>query len=317
MGQLEDIQVFIRIVEAGGIGKAADQLGMAKSAVSRRLAALENRLATKLIQRTTRTLNLTESGQTYYQNALKVADSFESLNQSVNTTDQALSGTLRLALPVSFGLTHLAPLLDQFAKAHPKLVLKIDFSDREVDLIGDGVDLAFRIGELKETAIQARKIVPIRFVVCASPDYLKRAGLPKTPESLKDHKILRYSGEQNQDWRFMDAEGHAHLIPLDTHMVANNGDFLMQMTIAGHGIIFSPSFIVWQAIADGQLVQILTDYQLIELNAYVIYPQTRFLSQKVRVFIDFLVEQFGNKAHWDDELTHFTSKLNLPNVSSN
>lgn len=317
MGQLGDIKVFIRIVEAGGIGKAADQLGMAKSAVSRRLSELENRLATKLIQRTTRTLNLTEAGQIYYQNALKVADSFESLNQSINTADQPLSGSLRLALPVSFGLTHLTPLLDKFAKAHPQLVLKIDFSDREVDLIKEGVDLAFRIGELKETAIQARKIVPIRFVVCASPDYLKREGVPKTPKSLKDHKVLRYSGEQNQDWRFIDAEGYAHLISLDTHMAANNGDFLMQMTIAGHGIIFSPSFIVWQAITSGQLVPILTDYELIELNAYVIYPQTRFLSQKVRVFIDFLVEQFGNKAHWDDELEHFSSKPNLSNTDSN
>lgn len=305
MGQLEDIQVFIRIVEAGGIGKAADQLGMAKSAVSRRLTELENRLATKLIQRTTRTLNLTEAGQTYYQNSLKVVDSFESLNQSLHTSEQSLSGTLRLALPVSFGLTHLAPLLDAFARAHPLLKLNLDFSDCEVDLIEQGVDLAFRVGELKETAIQARKIVPIRFVVCASPEYLKRAGLPTTPQELKQHKILRYSGEQSQDWRFTDPEGRAHLIPLEGHMVANNGDFLMQMTIAGHGIIFSPSFIVWQAIKAGELVPILTDYQLTELNAYVIYPQTRFLSHKARVFIDFLVERFSQQAHWDEELTHF------------
>ena len=302
MGQLEDIQVFIRIVEAGGIGKAADQLNMAKSAVSRRLTDLENRLATKLIQRTTRTLNLTEAGQVYYQNAIKVVDSFETLDHSVHTSDQNLTGTLRIALPLSFGLTHLSPVLDEFAKLHPQLTLKLDFSDREVDLIEEGVDLAFRIGELKETAIQARKIVPIRFVVAASPDYLKQAGLPNTPQDLKQYKILQYSGDQNQEWPFVDPQGAQHSVALESQLIANNGDFLMQMAIAGHGVLFSPTFIVWQALISGQLQPILTDYQLRELNAYVIYPQTRFLSQKARVFIDFIVEHFGKKAPWDEAL---------------
>jgi len=302
MGQLEDVQVFIRIVEAGGIGKAADQLDMAKSAVSRRLTELENRLATKLIQRTTRTLNLTEAGQVYYQSAIKVVDAFETLNHSVHASDQTLTGTLRIALPLSFGLTHLSPLLDEFARRHPQLTLKLDFSDREVDMIEEGIDLAFRIGELKETAIQARKIVPIRFLVCASPDYLKQAGLPKTPQDLKQHKILQYSADHNQDWRFVDNKGVNHSVALESQLFANNGDFLMQMAIAGHGVLFSPTFIIWQAITSGQLKPILTDYQTPELNAYVIYPQTRFLSQKARVFIDFLVEKFGQKAYWDAEL---------------
>lgn len=302
MGQLEDVQVFIRIVEAGGIGKAADQLNMAKSAVSRRLTELENRLATKLIQRTTRTLNLTEAGQVYYQSAIKVVDSFETLNHSVQTSDQTLTGTLRIALPLSFGLSHLTPVLDKFANEHPQLTLKLDFSDREVDLIEEGIDLAFRIGELKETAIQARKILPIRFMVCASPEYLKQAGLPETPQDLKIHKVLQYTADQNQDWSFVDSEGTQHSVNLESKLIANNGDFLMQMAMAGHGVLFSPTFIVWQAITDGQLTPILTDYQLRELNAYVIYPQTRFLSQKARVFIDFLVAYFGKQAPWDETL---------------
>jgi DNA-binding transcriptional LysR family regulator len=259
-------------------------------------------LATKLIQRTTRTLNLTEAGQVYYQNAIKVVDSFETLNHSIHTSDQTLTGTLRIALPLSFGLTHLAPVLSEFAKLHPQLTLKLDFSDREIDLIEEGVDLAFRIGELKEAAIQARKIVPIRFVVCASEDYIKQAGLPKTPEALKHHKFLCYSPDQNQDWQFVDKKGVKHSVALDSKLLANNGDFLMQMAIAGHGVALLPTFIVWQAIAAKQLVPILADYQLLELNAYVIYPQTRFLSQKSRVFIDFLVAHFGQKAHWDAEL---------------
>ena len=302
MGQLEDIQVFIRIVESGGIGKAADQLGMAKSAVSRRLTDLENRLATKLIQRTTRTLNLTEAGQVYYQSAIKVVDSFETLNHSVHTSEQTLTGTLRIALPLSFGLTHLSPLLDEFAKQHPQLTLKLDFSDREVDLIEEGIDLAFRIGELKETAIQARKIVPIQFLVCASPDYLKQAGLLKTPQDLKQHKVLRYSADQNADWSFVDKLGKPQSVALESQLFANNGDFLMQMAIAGHGVALLPTFIVWQAVIAGQVQPVLSDYKIPQLNAYVIYPQTRFLSQKSRVFIDFLVSQFGKQAYWDKEL---------------
>ena len=302
MGQLEDIQVFIRIVEAGGIGKAADQLNMAKSAVSRRLTELESRLATKLIQRTTRTLNLTEAGQVYYQRAIKVVDSFETLNHSVQTSDQSLSGTLRIALPLSFGLSHLSPVLDKFASEHPQLTLKLDFSDREVDLIEEGIDLAFRIGDLKETAIQARKILPIRFMICASPEYLEQAGLPETPQDLKNHKILQYASDQNQGWFFVDSEGKQNSVNLESKLIANNGDFLMKMAIEGHGVLFSPTFIVWQAIAEGQLKPILTDYQLRELNAYVIYPQTRFLSQKARVFIDFLVAYFGKQAPWDAQL---------------
>ena len=307
MGQLEDIQVFIRIVEAGGIGKAADQMGLAKSAVSRRLTDLESRLATKLILRTTRTLNVTEAGQVYYQNAVKVVDSFDNLNQALHASDHNLRGTLRIALPLSFSLLHLTPVLDAFARAHPKLTLKFDFSDRQVDMIEQGIDLAFRIGELKETAIQARKILPIRFVVCASPDYLKQAGRIKTPSDLKQHKILRYSPDQNQNWCFVDKNGVKHSVALQSQMWANNGDFLMQMAMAGQGVVMLPTFIAWQAIKTKQLQVLLTDYSLPEMNAYIIYPQTRFLSQKARVFIDFLVDQFGQQAYWDSVLNDLTA----------
>ncbi len=302
MGQLEDIQVFIRIVEAGGIGKAADQLNLAKSAVSRRLADLEQRLATKLIQRTTRRLSLTEAGQVYYQNALKVVDSFEALNHSVHVNSQQLNGTLRIALPLSFGLTHLTPVLDQFAKSHPQLTLKLDFSDREVDLIEEGVDLAFRIGELNESALQARKIVPIRFVCCASPTYLKQAGLLKTPEDLKQHSILHYTASQNEPWCFLSQSGQTQAVTLQSKMIANNGDFLLKMALAGHGITLLPTFIASEALREKRLVRVLPEYTLPQMHAYAIYPQNRFLSQKARVFIDFLVEQFGQTAYWDEAL---------------
>jgi len=302
VGQLEDIQVFIRIVEAKGIGKAADQLNMAKSAVSRRLADLESRLSTKLIQRTTRTLNLTEAGQLYYQNALKVLGAVDELNHLVHTSEQALTGTLRIALPLSFGLLHLTPVLDQFAKLHPELSLKLDFSDREVDMIEEGVDLAFRIGELKDASIQARKIVPIHFALCASADYLNRAGLPKTPEELKQHMRLSYSVDQNRPLVFVGKNGEKHTVSMPSQLQANNGEFLLKMAVAGHGIVFLPTFIAWQAIKEGQLQTLLEDYSLPVVHAYAIYPQNRFLSQKARVFIDYLVSYFTSPAYWDKAL---------------
>lgn len=302
MGQLEEMQIFIRIVESGGIGKAAEQLNLAKSAVSRRLADLESRLACKLIQRTTRTSSLTEAGKVYYERALKVVESVEEMNSAIHRDEQQLSGTLRVAVPLSFGLAHLTSAFDAFAKMHPNLVLKIDFSDREVDMVEEGFDLAFRIGELKDASIQARKIVPIRFVLCASPDYLQQCGEPQTPEDLKSHKVLNYTGDRNGVWHLTDSDGYAHPVQASGQIHANNGDFLRQMAVSGHGVIFSPTFIVWQSLRQGELVPVLKEYQLPFIHAYAVYPQNRYLSHKARVFIDFLVAHFGNQAYWDEGL---------------
>lgn len=299
MGQLEDIQIFIRIVEAGGIGKAAEQLNLAKSAVSRRLADLEQRLGTKLIQRTTRTSSLTEAGKSYYQRALKVTEAVEEMNSTTAAEDAQLEGTLRLAVPLSFGLDHLTPALDLFAKEHPQLTLQIDFSDREVDMVEEGFDLAFRITDLKDSTIQARKIVPIKFAILASPDYLQKYGEPKTHHDLKDHKVLKYSFSQSTEWGLVDKDGQMHHINFTSHIHANNGSFLVYMATKGHGIVLSPTFICWEAVATGDLVPVLTDYHIPSIHAYAIYPQNRYLSQKARVFIDFLVERFGENAYWD------------------
>jgi DNA-binding transcriptional LysR family regulator len=302
MGQLEEIQVFIRVVEAGGIGKAAEQMNLAKSAVSRRLSDLESRLACKLIQRTTRSSHLTEAGQVYYERALKVLESVEEMNYAIQQGDAALRGTLRIAVPLSFGLAHLSGVFHEFAKAHPQLNLQIDFSDREVDLIEEGFDLAFRIGELKDASIQARKIVPVNFVLCASPDYLKQQGEPRDHEALKAHKLLRYTANKYQALPMQDPQGQWHEVVMSSQIQANNGDFLGQMGVAGHGVVFSPTFIVWQALQSGALRPLLTDYRLPTMHAYAVYPQNRYLSQKARVFIDFLVERLGNRAYWDEGL---------------
>lgn len=299
MGQLEDMNVFIRIVEAGGISRAAEQLGIAKSAVSRRLVDLETRLGVRLLNRTTRSSSLTEIGQSYYDRVIKVVDDVAELNAITTDANTSLAGTINLAAPLSFGLSHLAPAIDDFLNEHPELAININFSDRQVDLVEEGLDLALRITDLKDSSLIARKISSINFILCASPEYLNKHGAPKLPADLKNHRLLHYSISEANTWKLINKKGKHYSVNVDAQIVANNGDFLKDMAIAGHGVVFSPTFIAWQAIAMGDLVPILTDYTLQQLNAYAVYPQARYLSQRTRLLIDFLVKRFGNNPYWD------------------
>ena len=299
MGQLEEMAVFVRIVDAGGIGKAADQLGMAKSGISRRLVALENRLGVRLINRTTRSTSLTGVGREYYAAAVKLIGDVSELDASTADAGTSLEGVLRLAVPLSFGLCHLSAAIDEFARSHPGLTFNIDFSDRHVDLVEQGVDLAIRIADLKDSSLRARRICPIHLVFCASPAYLEEHGTPRTPEDLKNHHILSYDIGAGTTLRLSDGQGREQLIHTASRMVANNGDFLRDMALAGHGIVALPTFICWQSLAAGDLVSVLEPYVPLQLNAWAVYPQSRYLSRRARLFIDFLVERFGDRPYWD------------------
>lgn len=299
MGQLEDMTMFVRVVEAGGISRAADQLDIAKSAISRRLSALETRLGVGLLNRTTRTSSLTEAGQNFYEHAVRIINDVDELNNVTKDSRCKLEGTLTLAAPLSFGLTHLSPAIDLFTKQHPNLSIDIDFSDRQIDLVEEGFDLAFRIANLEDSTLVARKICPIQLLLCASPDYLKENGIPETPADLKEHQYLRYKRPGKPVIKLKDKNNKEHSVKVSPKLTANNGDFLRDMAIAGHGIVTTPTFISWKALATGDLVPILTDYKLPQLNAYAVYPQTRYLSQRARVLIDFLVERFGDHPYWD------------------
>lgn len=302
MGQLEDIQVFIRIVDSGGIGRAAEHLGIAKSAVSRRLSELEGRLGIKLINRTTRSSSLTEAGRQYYERALKLSDDIADLNAQVSDTNAALSGTLRLAVPLSFGLMHLSSAIDVFAREHPGLTIQIDFSDRQIDIVEEGFDIAFRIADLKDSTMQARRIAPVRHILAASPQYLERVGTPSEVEQLKEHEVLKYASSSFMNWRLIETDGKNHSLHLSSRLIANNGDFLRDMAIAGHGIVMLPTFIVWQAIAMGDLVRVLPEYSGPTIDAYAVYPQTRFLARRSRLLVDFLAGRFGENPYWDQAI---------------
>jgi len=302
MNSFDEMTTFVRVVEAGSITRAAEQLGVAKSGVSRRLGELEARLGVRLLNRTTRRSSLTDAGRQYYEGAVRLLSDVTELDALVADSEASLEGRLRLAAPLSFGLGHLAPAIDEFMRTHTGVLIDIDFSDRQVDLVAQGVDLAIRIAELRDSTLRARRICPVRLMLCASPAYLEQQGAPRSVEDLARHRVLHYDIGGGPALRLSDGRGGERLLQIQPSLVANNGDFLRDMAIAGHGIIMSPSFIAWQAVAKGELVPLLEALWPPPLNAYVVYPQTRYLSWRARAFIEFLSRRFGENPYWDQAL---------------
>lgn len=302
MNPIDEMQAFVRIVEAGSISRAAEQLDMGKSAVSRRLAELEQRLGVRLLNRTTRRSSLTDAGRRYYEGAVRLLSDVAELDAAVADSDALLEGRLRLAAPLSFGLGHLAPAIEAFLQEHPGVVFDIDFSDRQVDLVAQGVDLAVRIAELRDSTLVARRLCPVRRMLCASPSYLDRHGRPRGIEDLAGHRILHYDAGGSAALRLVE-DGVERSVPVQPAVVANNGDFLRDLAIAGHGLVLTPTFIASQAVASGKLLPVLPHCWPTPLNAYAVYPQARYLSQRARRFIEFLAERFGERPYWDAALT--------------
>lgn len=299
MGQLEDMAMFVRIVEAGSITKAAEQLNIAKSAVSRRLKELETRLGSQLISRTTRQSNLTQAGEQYYQQVMHILSEVDALNEQTSGAPTRIEGTLKMTAPLSFGLMHLNAVIDEYANLHPNLSFELDFSDRHVDLIEEGYELAIRIRELQDSSYQAKRLALIRYALCASPDYLSKMGTPKTLADLATHEFLQYGLSKTSHLELTDAQGKKYTHTIDAKIKATNGEFLVDLAVKGHGIVFMPTFIVYQRLARGELVPILPQYQLPTLSAYAVYPKNRFLSQRCRYLIDFIAERFGDDPYWD------------------
>ena len=299
MGQLEDMYIFLRVVETGSITKAAEQMNIAKSAVSKRLSLLEQKLGIKLINRTTRKSSITEAGQRYYQRSKLIVDEVDELNSQTSSSKIALEGTINIAVPLSFGLTHLTTALDLFLLQHTDLKLKINFSDQKIDIVEQGVDLAFRIGELDNSTLQARKIAPIKHVLCASPEYLTLYGEPKTPNDLNKHKVIKYGSTGQSGLKLLGLDDKEQIVHIEPHILANNGDFLKSLAESSHGITYLPTFIVWQSLATKTLIPVLPEFKLPTMHAYAVYPPNRHLPLKVRSLIDFLVERFGDNPYWD------------------
>ncbi|MEJ2609755.1 MAG: LysR family transcriptional regulator [Candidatus Thiodiazotropha sp.] len=303
MNRLECLESFIAVVELGQFSAAAERLGIGKSVISRRVSELEEHLGALLLQRTTRRLSLTDAGREFYPRSVQLLEDLAEAEQSVSRAQTDLSGRIHLAAPLSFGQLHLAPALNTFISRHPKVILDIDFNDNEVNLIQEGIDLALRIGQLNDSTMVAIPLAPIHFMLCASPDYLARHGTPQTPQELADHQGLCYSNiAEPQKWHFIENTGRHLTVRIPLRMQANNGQILLEAAASGHGICLSPTFLAYQAILEGRLLPILNKYTLPAATAYAIYPNRRFIPQRVRVLADYLREQFGDRPYWDEGL---------------
>lgn len=301
MDRFEEIRTFVAVVKNGSLTSAADKLNIAKSAISRRLADLEDRLGVQLLNRTTRRIYLTESGQQYYQHCLHILTDLEEADLSISDEQAQLKGTIRIAAPLSFGIKHLSPVMNNFLKEHKYLNLDLDLNDSMVNLLEEGVDLAIRIGQLADSSHKARYLAPVKKIICASPEYLKQYGTPIKAKDLNHHVCLSYSNVSDaQLWQFIEPDGSHVTIHAAHRMRANNGDVLLNAAIDGLGIVFMPSFIGYEAIKQGLLIPILCDYQLGEVAVYAVYPDQRYLPRRVRLFIDYLTEQFGDSPYWDN-----------------
>jgi len=301
VGRFDEMQSFVRVVESGGISAAAQRMGVAKSAVSRRLQELENRLGVQLLQRTTRRISLTEDGRVFYQRCLRILDELEEAERSLSSEQQRVHGLLRVAAPLSFALRHLSPLLDEFMHRYPEVRLELNVEDREINVIEEGVDLTIRIGKLHDSSMVARRLATVENILCASPAYLDRFGVPKRPEELVVHQGLFYSNLSDQrQWTFFDQQGLAHSVVPNLRMRVNNGDLILDAALAGLGIAVLPTFICYRELAEGRLQRLLTEYTNGEsAAAYALYPSRRHLPLRVRVFIDFLAERLSDPPPWN------------------
>ncbi|MFQ5636059.1 MAG: LysR family transcriptional regulator, partial [Gammaproteobacteria bacterium] len=259
MNRLLEMEIFVRVVDAGSISGAADRMDMAKSAVSRRLGELETRLGVRLLNRTTRRLALTGAGREFYARCAEILAAVSGAERSVAVAEGELQGTLRIAAPLSFGVAHLGPAINDFMLRHPRVTIDVDFNDRQVDLVDGGFDLGIRIARLSDSSLMARQLATICNAVCASPDYWDEHGRPQHPDDLKQHRRLRYTNVRQRSWSWTGPDGTKGSVTIPTRFAANNGVYLADAARAGFGVIHIPVFIVHEAIRSGALEPVLTD----------------------------------------------------------
>ena len=291
---------FARVAETRSFSDAARRLGTSKSVVSRQIMALEAELGARLFHRTTRSMTMTEAGENYYERVTRILGDVDEANLSVTRLQAAPRGRLRVNAPMSFGVRHLAPAIPDFLALFPEVEIDMTMNDRFVDLIDEGYDVAVRIGRLTDSALVARKLAPLRRVVCGSPAYLAAHGVPEKPADLVTHECLSYSNMASSDeWSFLGADGKPMSVEVKGRLRVNNGDALRIAALRGLGLVTQPSFIVGADLQAGTLVGVLTDFVAQDGAVYAVYPHSRHLSPKVRAFVDFLAERFGPRPYWD------------------
>jgi DNA-binding transcriptional LysR family regulator len=301
--RLDNMRAFVKVVESGSFIGAAERLGISASMVSQHVKELEERLAARLLNRTTRKVSLTEVGRAYYERCTRLLADLEETEQAVSDMHAAPRGELRVNATPSFGILQLTPAVADFTANFPEISVELMLSERSIDLIEEGFDVAVRCGELPDSSLIARQLAPCRMVVCGAPSYFEKHGSPRTPADLAPHNCLTpaVSGlSYYRTWHLTAPDGTALNISPTGNLRTNSGAVLKTAALAGHGLVCLPTYLVGDALQSGRLVTVLDDCMALPLTLRALYPHSRHLSAKVRAFVDFLATRFGQEPPWDN-----------------
>jgi len=300
MHDLNAIPVFAAVIEQGSFSKAAEKLGITKSAVSKRISSLEGQLGVKLLHRSTRQLSLTEAGEHYFKYAAQALDAAKHAENAASKLQQTPQGTLRISTPMSFGHLHVAPIIPKFLTQFPQISIHMDMKDTWSDIINEGFDIVLRAGTLPDSSLFARQLAPLHSVLCASPEYLNQYGIPHSPQELLQHNCILYTYHTViNEWVFVKND-EQQTVQITGNYQVNNSEALQESLVQGLGIGRLPTFIAGNTIKSGKLLPVLCDYKMPFKTIYAVFPEKQYLPEKVRLFINFLLENFGgDKPYWD------------------
>lgn len=293
---LDGIDIFVTVVDAGSFSGAAERLKKSKSYVSKSVTRLENNLGTRLLNRTTRSISLTDAGRSYFEQCSQIVADAEEAARSVTETHTAPRGLLKVSIPVSYGRSHVASVLPEFLIANPEVTLDIELNDRRVDVIAEGYDVVLRIGELKDSSLIARQISTVHGLTVASPDYWDRFGRPAHPSELADHACITYALIRSPNrWEYQDASGRTIAVDVASRVQCNSAELERVLATAGLGVARIPDFACAEEVDSGLLEPVLSAFSRPPFGVYAVYPHRRHLSPKVRSFVDFLIKKFGTR----------------------
>lgn len=298
--RLTSIAVFVAAVDEGSLAAAARRHRITPAMAGRHIDALEAALKSRLLQRTTRRLQLTEAGRAYYQRCRRVLEELEEAQREAGELAAGPRGTLRIAAPVTFGALHLGSLIARYLRDYPAVGVEVTLRDRFVDLVQDGIDVAIRIGQLPDASLVARRVGICRMVLCAAPDYLHRHGRPGTPQELRHHPRLAFSEAVSAgDWTLRDKRGRSHVIGGPCALLANNMQLLLAAALDGAGIAYGPTFVFGEALRTGALLQVLPEHRTVSLGIHALLPSSRYVPTKVRHLVERLAVDLGDQPPWD------------------
>jgi DNA-binding transcriptional LysR family regulator len=300
MNEFSAIPVFVAVVDNGGFSAAARSLGVSKSAVSKRVNQLESHLGVRLLHRTTRKLSLTEAGERYFEHAAQALRAADKAEDAVTELQGEPQGKLKISSPMSFGRLHVAPLIPKFLQRYPKLHIDLVMDDKNIDLVAAGIDVAIRSGDMADSTLIARKLAPLRQVLCASPAYIEHYGMPVIPSELCERNciLFSYSGDANE-WT-LNKDGQSEAVMVSGSYRVNNSEAILEALREGVGIGRLPTFVAGPDLQAGNLLRVLDSYHIPDHIFYAVFPERQYLPAKVRAFLDFTVEYFGgDQPYWD------------------